>query len=94
MTPTDAQIDAAKNAYRLATRGDPVGVSSDYAWRAALTAAAEVGEQSPRMVTMLRRTKNATIERCAQELELAFAECNTLNLLHGAARIRTLKDGP
>lgn len=31
-------------------------------------------------------------ERCAKELETAFAECPTLNLLHGAARIRALKD--
>lgn len=30
-------------------------------------------------------------ERCAQELEKAYAECDTLNLLHGAARIRALK---
>jgi hypothetical protein len=29
-------------------------------------------------------------ERCAKELEAAFAECPTLNLLHGAARIRAL----
>ena len=27
-------------------------------------------------------------EECALELEVAFAECETLNLLHGAARIR------
>ncbi len=31
-------------------------------------------------------------ERCAAELEKAFAECDTLNLLHGAARIRALAD--
>ena len=29
-------------------------------------------------------------ERCAKELEAAYAECETLNLLHGAARIRAL----
>ncbi len=29
-------------------------------------------------------------EHCAEELERAHAECNTLNLLHGAARIRAL----
>ena len=28
---------------------------------------------------------------CAKELEAAYAECETLNLLHGAARIRALK---
>jgi hypothetical protein len=39
-----------------------------------------------------REEINETIERCAQELEAAFAECNTLNLLHGAARLRALKD--
>jgi hypothetical protein len=29
-------------------------------------------------------------ERAAYELEAAFAECDTLNLLHGAARVRAL----
>jgi len=33
---------------------------------------------------------NAARKRCAQELEAAYAECNTLNLLHGATRIRAL----
>jgi hypothetical protein len=35
-----------------------------------------------------------TIDRCAQELEAAHAECSTLSLLHGAARLRALKDKP
>jgi exonuclease VII small subunit len=33
---------------------------------------------------------NERLEQAAQELEAAFEECNTLNLLHGAARIRQL----
>lgn len=32
----------------------------------------------------------AAIEQCATECEKAYAECDTLNLLHGAARIRSL----
>jgi hypothetical protein len=32
------------------------------------------------------------LEQCAQVLEAAYAECETLNLLHGAARLRALRD--
>lgn len=39
-----------------------------------------------------RELVNGTIERCAQKLEEAHAECSTLNLLHGAARLRALKE--
>jgi hypothetical protein len=35
---------------------------------------------------------NDMIEKCAEELERAHDECATLNLLHGAARIRAMKD--
>jgi len=34
------------------------------------------------------------LEEAANELEQAFSECDTLNLLHGAARIRSLIDQP
>ena len=37
-----------------------------------------------------REGQEAMRERAANELEAAFAECDTLNLLHGAARIRAL----
>src|SRR5882762_1345809 len=40
----------------------------------------------------MRRLMNEMIETCAKELERAHDECATLNLLHGAARIRALKD--
>jgi hypothetical protein len=40
----------------------------------------------------MRRLLNDMIETCAEELERAHDECATLNLLHGAARIRALKD--
>ena len=33
----------------------------------------------------------ARIEDCAEELEKAFGEADTLNLLHGAARVRSLR---
>lgn len=48
-------------------------------------------EESVTAFTM-RHLMNEMIETCAQELESAHDECATLNLLHGAARIRALKD--
>jgi hypothetical protein len=42
----------------------------------------------------MQTTISHTIERCAQELEAAHAECSTLSLLQGAARLRALKDKP
>lgn len=39
----------------------------------------------------MRLVRAEIIEQCAKELEGAHNECATLNLLHGAARIRALK---
>lgn len=39
----------------------------------------------------MRRVRAEIIDACAEELERAHSECSTLNLLHGAARIRALK---
>ena len=40
----------------------------------------------------LRVKLNGAYEKAAQELEKAFDEADTLNLLHGAARVRALKN--
>jgi hypothetical protein len=34
---------------------------------------------------------NSALDAFSEELEKAFGECDTLNLLHGAARVRSLK---
>lgn len=104
MNPTQAQIEAAAKAIHETRFGEghpneckPCLILAE----AALTAAAEVGKQpmySPSPSDLLRHLQiekeaiAAPIERCAQELEKAYAECATLNLLHGAARIRALKE--
>ena len=45
---------------------------------------------------LLCAERRLALEECEKELEKAFDECETLNLLHGAARIRALgnKDVP
>ena len=40
----------------------------------------------------LRAKLNGAYDRAAEELEKAFNEADTLNLLHGAARVRALKE--
>ena len=40
----------------------------------------------------LRAQLNGAYDRAAEELEKAFNEADTLNLLHGAARVRALKE--
>ena len=49
----------------------------------------KASEMELQQINVLRR--NGAIERCAVELEKAYAECETLNLLHGAARLRAMK---
>jgi hypothetical protein len=39
----------------------------------------------------LRAQHNKTLDMASGELERAFEECETLNLLHGAARVRSLR---
>ena len=43
-------------------------------------------------IAELEAKLNGAYDRAAEELEKAFNEADTLNLLHGAARVRALKE--
>ena len=96
MKPTPAQIEAAAKAISLHT-----GIGLQYVTelaKAALTAAAEVGEQTlPEAIAYangVRVAMAATIERCAQVAENWRREWKTRPISPEliATAIRTLKD--
>lgn len=97
MTPTQAQIDAALEAYNDKAHFDK---SDREAMLAALTAAAEVGEQyvpkgDPRLDEVIGGPKKkpldpATIERCARIAETAASNFPDTMRREIAAAIRAL----
>jgi hypothetical protein len=81
-TPSDEAVEAAiRSFWKLSP---PTGVRNGFAWVdwfPALRAAYAID---------MDRVRREALEDAAQALEAAHEDCATLNLLHGAARIRAL----